>query len=108
MYYTYILRCEDNSLYTGIAKNLAERLREHKEKDPKGAKYTKARKILGVEAVFESENRSSASKLECAIKKLKKEKKEKLILTPEIFPDLFPALPLEEYRYRKPEEILGL
>ena len=29
MYYIYMLRCEDNSIYTGIAKDLEHRLNEH-------------------------------------------------------------------------------
>lgn len=40
MYYTYILRCKDNSLYTGITTNIKRRLKEHKEKGEKAAKYT--------------------------------------------------------------------
>ena len=40
MYYTYILRCKDNSLYTGITTDLERRVREHITKDEKCAKYT--------------------------------------------------------------------
>ena len=32
MYYTYMLRCEDNSIYTGISTDIKRRLKEHKEK----------------------------------------------------------------------------
>jgi len=42
MYYIYMLRCEDNSIYTGIAKDLEHRLNEHFTKDEKCAKYTKS------------------------------------------------------------------
>ncbi|MBQ3573901.1 MAG: GIY-YIG nuclease family protein, partial [Clostridia bacterium] len=38
MYYVYMMRCSDNSLYTGITTDLERRFEEHKSK--KGAKYT--------------------------------------------------------------------
>lgn len=105
MYYTYILRCEDKSLYTGIARSVSNRLREHREKDPRGAKYTRSRNITGVEAVFVSDDRSKATKLECAIKRLRKEKKEKLICCPKLFSEILPHLPAEDYRAFTKEEI---
>lgn len=77
MYYVYILRCEGNSLYTGITRDVERRFREHCE--GLGAKYTRSHKPLGVEAVWEIEEKGSALKLECHIKKLKREVKEKLI-----------------------------
>lgn len=79
MYYTYILRCKDNSLYTGITNNINRRLKEHLTKDKKCAKYTKKHTAIKLEIVWKSENRSLASKLEYYIKKLKKEQKEELI-----------------------------
>ena len=80
-YYVYMLRCSDNSLYTGITTNVERRFEEHKEKHKKGAKYTAAHTPLSIEAVWEVPDRSSASKLESQIKKLSKSKKEELILT---------------------------
>ena len=40
-YYLYILRCGDNSLYTGITTDVARRLAAHQS--GKGAKYTRGR-----------------------------------------------------------------
>ena len=40
MYYTYMLRCKDNSIYTGITTNLERRMEEHLQKTDKCAKYT--------------------------------------------------------------------
>lgn len=77
LWYVYILRCEDNSLYTGIAKDYLKRYSMHIE--GKGAKYTKIRKPLKIECVFEFKNRSEASKEEYRIKKLTKIEKEKII-----------------------------
>lgn len=84
MYYIYMLRCENNSIYTGIAKDLEHRLHEHFTKDEKCAKYTKLHKARKLEIAWETENKSLASKLEYAIKKLDKNKKEKLIGEPEL------------------------
>ena len=79
LYYVYILRCEKNFLYTGITNDVERRFNEHVEGGKKGAKYTKVHKPLGVEAVWEAENKSDASKLEYRIKQLSKNEKEDLI-----------------------------
>ena len=79
MYYTYLIRCSDNSLYCGITTDIKRRFTEHMEKLPKGAKYTHTHNEEKIEIVFVSENRSLASKLEYQIKRLTKEKKEILI-----------------------------
>lgn len=88
MYYIYMLRCEDNSIYTGIAKDLEHRLNEHFTKDEKCAKYTKSHKAIKLEIAWKTENKSLASKLEYAIKKLDKSKKEKLIKEPNLLGEL--------------------
>ncbi len=80
MYYTYMIRCKGNTLYTGITTDINRRFNEHSDKDERGAKYTKSHTVLKVEAVWESENRSQASKLEFALKKLTKQQKEEIIL----------------------------
>ena len=79
MYYTYMLRCENNSIYTGITTDVKRRMEEHFSKDPKGAKYTKSHKPIKLECVWESENKVLASKLEYRIKTLTKAQKEELI-----------------------------
>lgn len=84
MYYTYILRCKDNSLYTGITTDLERRLKEHKEKGEKTAKYTLRHEAVKMEIAWASENRVLASKLEFNIKKLIKKQKEELIKNPEL------------------------
>ena len=77
-YFVYILECSDGSLYTGITKDITKRLDEHNTKDT-GAKYTKARRPVKLLYEEASENRSSASKREYAIKKLTRFKKLQLI-----------------------------
>ena len=64
MYYTYMLRCKDNSIYTGITTDLERRLKEHKEKGEKTAKYTLTHSAEKMEIAWESENRVLASKLD--------------------------------------------
>ena len=78
MYYVYLLRCADGSLYGGICVDPKKRLNEHKS--GAGAKYTRARVALYMEKIWRAEDRSSASRLEYAIKKLPKDKKEALVV----------------------------
>ena len=74
-----MLRCEDKSVYTGITTNVQRRMEEHFSQGKKCAKYTKYHKAKKLEAVWETEDRIYASKLEYALKTLKKEEKEELI-----------------------------
>lgn len=83
MPYIYILRCEDQSLYTGIAKDVRQRIREHYYRKKTGAKYTKSHQVKALEMVWETDSWSDAGKLEYRIKQMKKERKEKLLLYPE-------------------------
>ena len=102
MYYVYMLRCEDNSVYTGIAKDLEHRLNEHFSQDEKCAKYTKSRKAKKLEISWETENKSTASKLEYAIKTLTKSQKENLIKEPKLLSDFFKErLDVDNYKVYK-------
>ena len=78
-YYTYMLRCEDNSIYTGITTDIERRMEEHFAKDKKCAKYTLTHTAKKLECVWQSENRVLASKLEYYMKRLTKEQKEEII-----------------------------
>ena len=78
-YYTYILRCGDGSLYTGITTNLARRFAEHAGQGGRGAKYTTAHPPSHFEAAWKSTDRAAASTLEYRIKALTKSEKEGLI-----------------------------
>lgn len=68
MYYVYILKCADNTFYTGITTELDRRLEEHNHSD-KGAKYTRVRRPVALIYSEKYEDRSSASKREYEIKK---------------------------------------
>ncbi len=78
MYHVYIVQCSDDTLYTGITKDLDRRMREHNSSD-KGAKYTKARRPVTLVYHDSCEDRSSASKREYAIKKMSRQEKLSLI-----------------------------
>ncbi len=80
-YYTYILHCADNTLYTGITTDLERRIREHNTDDKKWAKYTKSRRP--VELIYHENylSRSEASKREYRIKQLSRAEKIKLVQT---------------------------
>ena len=77
MFYTYILKCRDDSFYCGYTTDIKRRLEEHNA--GKGAKYTIPR--LPVELVYfeKFDTKSLAMKRECAIKKLSREQKMKLM-----------------------------
>ena len=79
MYYTYMLRCSDNSIYTGMTNNLENRLNENLSKGKNGAKYTKSHNVIKLEAAWKSKEKSLACKLEYQIKALTKKQKETLI-----------------------------
>ncbi len=84
MYYIYMMRCSDNSLYIGITTDLERRFSEHLQKSGKGAKYTRAKKVKEIACAWVTEEgRSEASRLESRLKKLKKEQKEILCSAPE-------------------------
>ncbi len=74
----YILRCADDSLYTGIATDVARRFSEHQAEGPKAAKYTRGKGPLKLVYQKVVGTRSQASKEELRIKGLSR--KEKLAL----------------------------
>lgn len=77
MIFVYILRCSDNTLYTGYTTDLKRRIKEHNSKV--GSKYTRTRTPVSILYFETFKTKSSAMKREIEIKKLKREKKLKLI-----------------------------
>jgi putative endonuclease len=76
VYYVYILRCEDESLYTGITTDVKRRFREHVE--GVGAAYTRSHKPKAMVYIEEVGTRGDALRREIEIKKMAKEEKERL------------------------------
>jgi len=77
-YFLYILRCSDDTLYTGITTDLQRRLAEHNS-STKGAKYTRSRRPVALVYTEKFEDRSSASKREYIVKRLSRAKKLALV-----------------------------
>ena len=77
-YFTYILQCNDDTLYTGITTDVERRVEEHNSSS-KGAKYTKVRRPVTLVYTEELADRSSACKREYAIKQLSRDEKKVLI-----------------------------
>ena len=73
----YILECADHTLYTGITDDLDRRFRAHSE--GKGAKYTRGRGPLILRYREECGSHSAALRRECAVKKLSRQEKLRLI-----------------------------
>lgn len=76
-YYTYVLKCKDESLYCGYTDNLERRVQCHNE--GKGAKYTRARRPVRLVYFEEYGTKSEAMSREYEIKQLTRKEKEKLI-----------------------------
>lgn len=75
----YIVRCADDTLYTGITKDLARRVEEHNSNGVLAASYTRARRpvvLVYQEAVA---SRSEALKREHQIKQMSRKEKERLL-----------------------------
>ena len=78
MYYLYILKCADKTLYTGITVDLKRRVKEHNNSNL-GAKYTRTRRPVKLVYSKKYRNRSTASKAEARIKLLSRKNKLQLI-----------------------------
>ena len=73
----YIVRCSDNSFYTGIATDVKKRIKRHN--DGKGSKYTRSHRPVKLMYTEKFDNKLDASKREIEIKKLSVINKCKLI-----------------------------
>lgn len=81
-FYVYMIRCGDDSLYSGYTTDLKRRFDEHRM-GGRGAKYTRAHKAVAVAAAWTAYSRSAAMRLEAFLKRLKKDEKERLGHNPE-------------------------
>ena len=78
MYYVYLLRCADNSLYCGLTTDLDRRVEEHNGEKSK-SKYTRSRRPVKLIYFEKYKTINQALKREHEIKKMPKIKKESLI-----------------------------
>lgn len=75
----YMIRCGDNSLYTGISNDVSKRFEVHQSGSAGAAKYTRTRHPLQLVFSAEIGDRSAASRAEYRLKKLSKNSKELLV-----------------------------
>lgn len=78
MYHLYILRCADDTLYTGITTDLDRRVAEHNT-SPVGAKYTRARRPVALVYSRRFRTRSNALREEARVKRLSRSEKLRII-----------------------------
>ncbi|MFQ3546558.1 GIY-YIG nuclease family protein [Halobacillus rhizosphaerae] len=87
-YYVYMLRCADDSLYTGYTTDLESRLQKHES--GKGAKYTRGRGPFVLEYSHTYASKTEALQEEYRLKKLSRAKKEQWIAEKGEEPDVDP------------------
>lgn len=85
-FFVYILKCENDSYYTGYTDNLERRYQKHCE--GVASKYTRSFKPLKIAASWEVCDKSQAMKIEAYIKKLSRVEKEKLVRDPNLLHSL--------------------
>lgn len=76
--YMYVVKCVDNTLYTGYTTDLVRRIKAHNNK--KGAKYTRVRVPVTLIYYEEFGTKSEATKAESAFKKFTRQQKERYII----------------------------
>jgi putative endonuclease len=76
MWFVYIVRCADRSLYTGVTTDAARRVAEHN--DGRGARYTRSRAPVSLVYVESVEDRGAALRREHEIKRMTVEGKQRL------------------------------
>jgi putative endonuclease len=79
-WYVYVARCADDTLYCGIARDVARRIAAHDA--GAGARYTRGRGPLRVVLVRRCRDKGRALRLEHSIKQLSRAQKEALVAEP--------------------------
>ena len=79
MWFVYIVRCADDTLYTGIAKDVARRVEEHNSSNLLAASYTRARRPVALVHREAVKTRSAAARREYEIKQMTRQEKEILL-----------------------------
>ena len=87
-WYVYMVRCADDSIYTGMARDIRKRLKEHLARGPECAKYTRSRPVTALEALWQVPDGHAARSLEWHIKRLTRKKKLHLVQNPETIASL--------------------
>ena len=78
-WFVYMLRCSDDTFYTGMTKDVLRRVDEHSNSNSLGSKYTRARRPICLVYCESLDTRSDATKREREIKRLTRKGKKDLI-----------------------------
>ncbi len=81
-WYVYVVRCADGTLYTGVAKDVGQRIAEHNGAGRRGAKCLRGRRPVRLVYQETFSSRSAAMKREYQIKQFDRERKERLLVAP--------------------------
>ena len=73
-WFMYVVRCSDDTLYTGITTDVERRLHEHNH-SKRGARYTRARRPVRLEASWTHDSQSEAASAEYEFKQLTRDEK---------------------------------
>ncbi len=92
IWYLYMIRCGDDTLYTGITTDVDRRFAEHQSGGPRAARYLKGRGPLQLVLKLNAGSRESALKLELRIKSLSRARKETLLRHPETLQEILGSL----------------
>lgn len=79
MYFVYILKCADNTYYTGSTQDVSKRLHQHNSLKS-GAHYTKIRRPVTLVYTEECESFAQSRAREAEIKRLERPEKEELLI----------------------------
>jgi predicted GIY-YIG superfamily endonuclease len=77
VWYLYLIRCGDGSIYTGVSTDVPRRLAEHRS--GKGARYLRGRGPLALARKIRVGDKSAACRIEALVKKFPRSKKEDLV-----------------------------
>lgn len=84
-------------MYTGITTDVSRRLREHLSGQMPGARYTRTHVPEELVALWRTEGRPAASRLEYRIKRLQAEQKWKLVEDPRLVTQIEGLTEADEY-----------
>jgi putative endonuclease len=103
--FVYVLRCGDGSLYTGVARDLAARLRQHQA--GRASRYTRAHLPVALAWSQECASWGDALRAEARIKRLAKAEKEALVAGGEGYDRVMPSPSLTRPpRPKRPPEVV--
>ena len=97
MYFVYMVYCEGDTLYTGVAQDICRRMRQHNGRGTACARYTRTHPVQALAALWEAEDKGAALRLEYRIKQLTRTEKERLIQEDTAFSQLLPQLETEAH-----------